>query len=124
MAYKCLEEAVLMIVTTTPSVDGYRVKDYLGIVAGEVALGTSFVRDMTAALADFLGARTTAYEEKLVESRTVCIKEMCNRAQRLGADAVIGVKLDHEILANGMMLVLSSGTAVRLVPYTEEAAAE
>lgn len=113
-----------MIVTTTHSVDGYRVKDYLGIVAGEVALGTSFVRDMTAALADFFGARTTAYEEKLIESRAVCIKEMCARAQRMGANAVIGVKLDHEILANGMMLVLSSGTAVRVVPYTEEAAAE
>ena len=113
-----------MIVTTTHSVDGYKVTDYLGIVAGEIALGTSFVRDMTAALADFFGARTAAYEEKLVESRGLCIKEMCVRAERLGANAVIGVKLDHEILANGMMLVLSSGTAVRLVPDTEESHAE
>lgn len=103
-----------MVVTTTPSVEGYRVAQYLGIVAGEVALGTDFVRDFVAHLADFLGARTSAYEEKLCEARDACIRELEARAERLGADAIIGAKVDHEILTNGMMLVLCTGTAVKL----------
>ncbi|MGE5580867.1 MAG: YbjQ family protein [Bacillota bacterium] len=103
-----------MIITTTPAVDGFKVSGYLGIVAGEVALGTDFVRDFMAGLADFFGARTSAYEEKLGEARAACLREMGDRAARLGANAVIGVKIDHEILQNGMMLVISSGTAVTL----------
>lgn len=104
-----------MIATTTPSVDGYRVSQYLGIVAGEVALGTDFVRDFMAGLADFFGSRTAAYEEKLIEARELCISEMTSRAQQLGANAVVGIRIDHEILQNGMMLVIGTGTAVRLV---------
>ena len=103
-----------MLITTTPIVDGYKVGSYLGIVAGEVALGTDFVRDFVAGLADFFGTRTAAYEEKLGEARAACLKEMGDRAARLGANAVIGVKVDHEILQNGMMLVISGGTAVTL----------
>lgn len=76
-----------MIATTTPSVDGYRVSQYLGIVAGEVALGTDFVRDFMAGLADFFGSRTAAYEEKLIEARELCISEMTSRAEQLGANA-------------------------------------
>lgn len=103
-----------MLVTTTPVVDGRTVTRYLGIVAGEVALGTDFVRDFMAGLADFFGSRTAAYEEKLTEARLTCIDELCKRAERLGANAVIGVKVDHEILQNGMMLVIATGTAVAL----------
>lgn len=103
-----------MVVTTTPTVEGYKVAQYLGIVAGEVALGTDFVRDFMAQLADFFGSRTAAYEEKLCEAREACIREMSDRASRAGADAIVGVKVDHEILTNGMMLVLCSGTAVKL----------
>lgn len=102
-----------MIVTTTPSVEGQKIVNYLGIVAGEVALGTDFIRDFTAALADFFGARTSAYEEKLIEARAACIREMSNRAASMGANAIVGVKIDHEILSNGMMLVLATGTAVK-----------
>lgn len=103
-----------MIVTTTPSIEGRRIVGYLGIVAGEVALGTDFIRDFAAAIADFLGSRTAAYEEKLVEARSACIREMTDRAVRLGADAIVGVKVDHEVLTNGMMLVLATGTAVKI----------
>jgi uncharacterized protein YbjQ (UPF0145 family) len=103
-----------MIVTTTPGVEGRKIAEYLGIVAGEVALGTDFIRDFTAQIADFFGTRTSAYEQKLVEARAACIRELSNRAAQLGADAIVGVKIDHEILANGMMLVLATGTAVKL----------
>jgi len=109
-----------MIITTTPAVDGYKVSGYLGIVAGEVALGTDFVRDFIAGLADFFGSRTAAYEEKLSEARAACLREMGDRAAKLGANAVIGVKVDHEILQNGMMLVIASGTAVTLVKASQD----
>lgn len=103
-----------MIVTTTPGVEGRKIEEYLGIVAGEVALGTDFIRDFAAQLADFFGARTSGYEEELVEARAACIREMTDRAARIGANTIVGVKIDHEILTNGMMLVLSTGTAVKL----------
>ncbi|HHY75665.1 MAG TPA: YbjQ family protein [Firmicutes bacterium] len=103
-----------MIVTTTHTVEGRKIEEYLGIVAGEVALGTDFIRDFVAQLADFFGARTSAYEQKLNEARAACIREMGDRAARLGANAIVGVKVDHEILTNGMMLVLATGTAVRI----------
>ncbi len=77
-------------------------------------MGTDFVRDFMAQLADFFGARTAAYEEKLCEAREACIREMGDRASRLGADAIVGAKVDHEILTNGMMLVLCTGTAVKI----------
>ena len=86
----------------------------MGSVAGEVALGTDFLRDFAAQLADFFVARTTGYEQKLVEARAACIRELTDRAARLGANAIVGVKIDHEILTKGMMLVLATGTAVRV----------
>lgn len=103
-----------VIVTTTPSIEGRKIEQYLGIVAGEVALGTDFVRDFIASVADLFGARTAAYEEKLLEAREACVEELRRRAARLGANAVIGAKIDHEILQNGMMLVIATGTAVRV----------
>lgn len=109
-----IRRVIHLIITTTPSVEGYKIDRYLGIVAGEVALGTDFVRDFMAQLADFIGARTSAYEEKLCEARSACLRELGQRAAQMGANAVVGVKLDHEVLTNGMMLVLASGTAVAL----------
>ncbi|HHW18573.1 MAG TPA: YbjQ family protein [Firmicutes bacterium] len=103
-----------MIVTTTPTIEGRKITAYLGIVAGEVALGTDFVRDFVASISDFFGTRTGAYEEKLLEARQACLTEMSERARKLGADAVVAVKVDHEILDNGMMLVIATGTAVKL----------
>jgi len=103
-----------VIVTTTHTVEGRTIQEYLGLVAGEVALGTDFVRDFVASISDFFGSRTKAYEEKLLEAREACINEMAARAHGAGADAVVGVKIDHEILQNGMMLVIATGTAVKL----------
>ena len=105
-----------MISTTTPSIEGQHITAYLGIVFGEVVAGVNFVRDIAAGLTNFFGGRSGSYEEELIQARTDAIHEMERRAAALGADAVVGVKLDYETLGEGgsMLMVTASGTAVRL----------
>jgi uncharacterized protein YbjQ (UPF0145 family) len=102
-----------MIVTTTHDIQGKQIQDYLGIVVGETILGTNIFRDIGAGLRDLVGGRSGAYEKKMNEARETAIKEMEERAQALGADAVVGVDIDYETVGNGMMMVSASGTAVR-----------
>lgn len=104
-----------MIITTTQGLDGQIVQQYLGVVFGEVVAGVDFVRDIAAGFTNFFGGRSQSYEDELINSRTMAISEMEQRAVKLGANAVIGVKVDYEILGanNGMMMVIASGTAVR-----------
>jgi len=103
-----------MIVTTTPSLDGRQVERYLGIVTGEAILGANIFRDLFASIRDIVGGRSAAYEKELAQARDIAIQEMVERAQQLGANAVVGVDLDYEVLgqANGMLMVSASGTAV------------
>jgi uncharacterized protein YbjQ (UPF0145 family) len=103
-----------MIVTTTPGIEGRQVERYLGIVTGEAILGTNIFRDLFAGIRDIVGGRSATYEKALQEGREIAIQEMSDRAQALGANAVIGVDLDYEVLgqANGMLMVTASGTAV------------
>lgn len=103
-----------MICTTTPGIDGRRIREYRGIVFGEVVSGVNFVKDFAAGLTNFFGGRSGSYEEELIEARENAILEMQQRAQHLGADAVVGVKMDYEVLGanNGMLMVTASGTAV------------
>jgi uncharacterized protein YbjQ (UPF0145 family) len=105
-----------MIVTTTPGVDGRRVKSYLGIVTGEAILGANLFQDLFASIRDIVGGRSAAYEQELARARGVALKEVEDAAARLGADAVVGVDLDYEVLGakNGMLMVTVSGTAVAL----------
>jgi len=105
-----------MIVTTTPSVEGRQIVEYLGIVCGETIMGANFIRDIMASFSDFFGGRSSAYEEKLQEGREIAQREMMEKAHRLGADAIVGVDVDYEVLgSNGSMLMVTmSGTAVRL----------
>jgi uncharacterized protein YbjQ (UPF0145 family) len=105
-----------MIVTTTALVEGRPVKDYLGIVTGEVIVGANLFRDMFAAITDVVGGRSGKYEEVLARARNEAIEELTEQARQLGANAVIGVDLDYEVLGqNGSMLMVSvSGTAVVL----------
>lgn len=105
-----------MISTTTPSIEGQHITSYLGIVFGEVVAGVNFVRDIAAGLTNFFGGRSGSYEEELIQARTDAIHEMERRATALGADAVVGVKLDYETLGEGgtMLMVTASGTAVCL----------
>lgn len=105
-----------MIVTTTPSVEGKRIEAYLGIVFGEVISGVDFIKDFAAGISNFFGGRSGSYEEELINARIQAIDEMERRAASLGANAVIGVDIDYEVLGsnNGMLMVTASGTAVRL----------
>lgn len=103
-----------MIITTTPAIEGKRIREYKGIVFGEVISGVNFVKDFTAGLRNFFGGRSGAYEEELMNARTSALAEMEQRAVRMGANAVVGVDVDYEVLGadNGMLMVTVSGTAV------------
>lgn len=105
-----------MIVTTTPSVEGRRITEYKGVVFSEVIAGVNFVKDFVAGLSNFFGGRSGTYEEELINARQQALDEMEQRAAQLGADAVVGVDIDYEVLGadNGMLMVTASGTAVRL----------
>jgi uncharacterized protein YbjQ (UPF0145 family) len=105
-----------MIVTTTPSVEGRRITEYRGLVFGEVVAGVNFIRDIAAGLSNFFGGRSGSYEEELINARCQALDEMARRAADCGADAVVGVDVDYEVLGsdNGMLMVSVSGTAVCL----------
>ena len=100
-----------MIITTTSSVEGKKIKDYKGIVFGEVILGTHFMKDFSAGFRDLLGQRVSEYEDDLIAARERAISEMMERADKLGANAIVGIKVDTEVI-NSMMMAVASGTAV------------
>lgn len=103
-----------MIVTTTPTVEGKRIVEYKGIVFGEVVSGVDFVKDLAASFSNIFGGRSGSYEDELIKARESAIAEMQQRASQLGANAVVGVDIDYEVLGanNGMLMVTASGTAV------------
>jgi uncharacterized protein YbjQ (UPF0145 family) len=103
-----------MLMTTTSIVEGQPVSRYLGVVTGEAIIGANVFRDIFASVRDIVGGRSATYEKGLAEARTVAMKEMEQRASALGANAVIGIDLDYEVLGqkNGMLMVSVSGTAV------------
>ncbi len=102
-----------MIVSTTTIIEGKPVRAYLGIVTGEAIMGANIVRDLFASVTDIIGGRSGAYESKLRDGRSIAIQEMTDEATRLGADAVIGVDLDYEVVREGMLMISASGTAVK-----------
>ena len=103
-----------MLISTTSVLDGKPVNRYLGVVTGEAIIGANIFRDMFAAVRDIVGGRSATYEKALAEARETALNEMRQRAEELGANAVIGVDLDYEVLGqnNGMLMVSCSGTAV------------
>jgi uncharacterized protein YbjQ (UPF0145 family) len=103
-----------MTVTTTPSVEGRRIIRYCGIVAGEAILGANLFKDLFAGIRDLVGGRSATYERELQRAREIAMTELQQRATELGANAVVGVDLDYEVLGqgNGMLMVSASGTAV------------
>lgn len=105
-----------MVITTTGNVEGREVAEYKGIVFGEVVYGVNFLKDIGAGFRNFFGGRSQGYEDELTNARSEAIEEMISRAKAMGADAIIGVKMDYEVLGaeNGMMMVTCSGTAVLL----------
>lgn len=105
-----------MIVTTTPGIEGKRITRYIGIVSGEAILGANVFKDIFATVRDIVGGRSATYEAELQKARDIALKELEQRAQAMGANAVVGVDLDYEVLgqSNGMLMVAVSGTAVTL----------
>ncbi len=103
-----------MILTTTPTIEGYPVRQYLGVVASETIIGANVFRDIMAGLRDFFGGRSSSYEEVLKKAKDTALQELQERATAMGANAVIGIDLDYETVgANGsMLMVTASGTAV------------
>ena len=104
-----------MIQTTTPSVEGRTIAEYLGVVTGEAILGANIFKDLFAGVRDIVGGRSGAYEEELRKAREIAMSELAAEATSRGADAVVGIDLDYETVGNGsMLMVTASGTAVRL----------
>jgi uncharacterized protein YbjQ (UPF0145 family) len=103
-----------MDITTTPSIEGKSIRKYCGIVTGEAILGANIFKDLFAGIRDIVGGRSATYERELQRARELALQELEQRAQELGANAVVGVDLDYEVLGpnNGMLMVSASGTAV------------
>jgi uncharacterized protein YbjQ (UPF0145 family) len=103
-----------MILTTTPTIEGKRIREYRGIVTGEAIMGANIFRDLFAGVRDIVGGRSAAYEKELRTARETAMAELAANAQEVGANAVVGVDLDYEVLgqSNGMLMVSISGTAV------------
>ena len=103
-----------MIITTTPTIEGRPIKEYKVIVTGETIIGANFLKDFLAGIRDFIGGRSGAYEKVLREGKETSILEMMQRAEVLGANAIVGIDLDYETVGQGgsMLMVTCSGTAV------------
>ena len=104
-----------MIVTTTPTIEGHPIREYKGLVTGETIIGANFVKDFFAGIRDIVGGRSGSYESVLREAKDTALREMQERAQMMGANAIVGIDLDFETLGNGgnnMLIAVATGTAV------------
>ena len=105
-----------MILSTTNTIEGSPVKDYLGIVTGETIIGANIFKDLFASIRDIVGGRSGSYERVLREAKDTALREMTENANKLGASAIVGIDLDYETVGKngGMLMVTASGTAVKL----------
>ena len=103
-----------MILSTTPQIEGYSIRENKGVVTGETIIGANFLKDIFAAVRDFVGGRSAAYEKVLREAKDTAMQEMMERAQQMGANAIVGIDIDYETIGQGnsMLMVATSGTAV------------
>ena len=101
-----------MIITTTQFIEGQTIREYKGIVVGEAIMGANIVRDFFASITDVIGGRSGAYEQKLADARQIAEEELADEARARGANAVVGVDLDYEVVGESMLMVSMSGTAV------------
>lgn len=104
----------VMLLTTTPSIEGHPIREYRGIISAETIIGANFVKDFFARITDVFGGRSGSYERVLREGKETALAELTKEAQRLGANAVVGLKLDYEAVgaSGSMLMVVASGTAV------------
>ena len=105
-----------MILTTTPNIEGYKILEYKGLVTGEAIIGANIVKDFFAGIRDIVGGRSKSYEKVLQEGKETSVREMMQRAEELGANAIVGIDIDYETVGQGgsMLMVACSGTAVRI----------
>jgi uncharacterized protein YbjQ (UPF0145 family) len=103
-----------MIITTTPSIEGKSIQEYLGLVTGEAILGAHIGRDIMASITDIIGGRSAEYEEEIRKARGIAVKEMTAESKAKGGNAVVGVDFDYEVIRQGMLMVSVTGTAVKV----------
>ena len=105
-----------MITTTTNTIEGRPIQEYLGLVTGEAIMGANVFRDFMAGITDLIGGRSGTYESKLADARETALQELRDLAQQQGANAVVGIDIDYEVLGanNGMLMVTATGTAVKI----------
>ena len=105
-----------MILTTTPNIEGYKILEYKGLGTGETIIGANFIKDFFAGIRDIVGGRSKSYEKVLQEGKETSVREMMQRAEELGANAIVGIDIDYETVGQGgsMLMVACSGTAVRI----------
>ncbi|PEA95204.1 hypothetical protein CON66_16115 [Bacillus cereus] len=103
-----------MIVTTTSGIQGKEIIEYIDIVNGEAIMGANIVRDVFASVRDVVGGRVGAYESKLIDARDIAMGEMKELAKEKGANAIVGIDVDYEVVRDGILMVAVSGTAVRI----------
>lgn len=103
-----------MLLSTTPTLEGHPIREYKGVVTGEVIIGANVIKDFMAGLTDFFGGRSNTYEKVLIEAKDNAINEMMQRAAALGANAIVGIDVDYETIgqSSSMLMVATSGTAV------------
>ena len=103
-----------MILSTTPQIEGRTIREYKGVVTGETIIGANFVKDFFASIRDVVGGRSGSYEKVLREAKDTSMEEMMQRAEELGANAIVGIDIDYETIGQGnsMLMVATSGTAV------------
>jgi len=105
-----------MILSTTPTLEGHPIREYLGVVSSETIVGANVIKDFTAGLHDFFGGRVSSYETALVEAKNCALNELIRDAEKLGANAIVGIDYDYETVGpkGGMLMVCCSGTAVKI----------
>ena len=103
-----------MIITTTPSIEGHPIREYLGVISAETIIGANFIRDFAANIRDFFGGRSSSYENVLREGKETAIHELQMSAEARGATAIVGVSLSYEAIGanSSMLMVVATGTAV------------
>ena len=101
-----------MLLSTTPSLEGKRIREYHGIVSGDAIIGVNIFRDLFARVRDIIGGRAAGYEKALQEAKTAALADMADAAREKGANAVVGIDLDYETVGDSMLMVAASGTAV------------
>ena len=114
LTYRNYFKNTIMILSTTPQIEGQTIREYKGVVTGETIIGANFVKDFFAGIRDIVGGRAASYEQVLQEAKETSMREMMQRAQAMGANAIVGIDIDYETIGStgSMLMVATSGTAV------------